>query len=126
MDIDNNNNNNNNNNIKTDDEYNEEFEIINKMFPNAKFNISIDISNFHDILTSSKEIIIKHSFNCYCYDNNAKTTQFYIIKGDIITNKYIIDELIKQNFELNCNHIFLEGFIKSINSECQFEIILGS
>lgn len=43
-----------------------------------------------------------------------------------MTNKYIIQKLINQGLKMDCNHVFLEGFIKSKDSECQFEIFAGS
>jgi hypothetical protein len=44
-----------------------------------------------------------------------------------MTNKFIIQQLINQKLNLQeCNHHFLEGFIKSKNSDCQLEIVVGS
>ena len=43
-----------------------------------------------------------------------------------MTYKYVIEQLIEQGLELDCNHIYLEGLYKTKDSDCQFEILTGS
>ena len=92
------------------------------MYPDAKFIIALEEEAELEILSDLKQIIIKQEFNCYCYEKK-KTPLFFLIQGKKLTNNYVIEELIKQDMKLECNHIFLEGFIQ--NTECQFELITG-
>ena len=67
--------------------------------------------NFID--RDKKEIIIQQTFTCYCYDNMNKSPKYFTIKcgeNESLTNKYIINELIKKGLKVNCNHRFLESF----------------
>ena len=113
---------------KTDEQYAIENEQIYNMFPDAKFTISIDIDELDYVITTQEHIIIKSAYTCYCYDNCNKKTEFFNIFGKNITNKFIINSLIKQDLNLDCNHHFIEGFYKNpkTNSDCQFEIMTGS
>jgi hypothetical protein len=113
---------------KTEQDYENECNLIDLMFPNAKFSIAIDIEELDDIITTQPKIIIKSSYNCYCYEICKRTTEYFIISGKNITNKYIINELINQGLHLDCDHRFVEGFHNpsSIKSDCQFEIMTGS
>lgn len=50
------------------------------------------------------------TFNCWHYKDNPKPDKTFIIKSNKpMTRRYIINELIKQNFELNCEHMYLES-----------------
>ena len=111
---------------KTDEEYEREFEEYERMFPYAKFTISIDIEELDDLITDKQSIIIKQVYDCYCYENCNKKTEYFYIKGENLTQRYVIEQLIKKGLEIECNHIFLEGFEKTKGSECQFELIFGS
>ena len=112
---------------KTDEQNYDEIEKINNMFPNAMFTVAMDIEDLDDIVTNLNNIVIKNTYDCYCYDNRKKKkTDVYSIEGPNITNKFIINKLIEQGLNLECNHRFLEGFCKSKDSNCQFEIATGS
>jgi len=111
---------------KTDEEYNYEYEQIDTMFPNAQFTIAIDIDDMDKLITTKNELIIKSKYNCYCYTNCKKNTDYFYIQGENITHRYVIEQLIKQGLELDCNHQFLEGFYKTVGSDCQFELWVGS
>jgi len=111
---------------KTEEEYNNEFDKINIMFPNAQFTIVIDMVDMDELITSNQYLIIKHSYDCYCYADCNKSTEYYYIKGEHITQKYVIKQLIHQGIDLDCNHCFLEGFYKTLGSDCQFELCVGS
>ena len=94
-------------------------------FPGALFSITIDDSELDDILSDSDQIMIKQDFDCDCF-HVKRVPRYFRIKssGNSLTNRYVIKELIKQRLNLECNHIFLEGFIK--NTDCQFELMTGS
>ena len=78
-----------------------------------------------NIVTDETDIVVKNTYDCYCYTNKRKT-DYYYISGKHITNKFIIYKLIEQGLDLDCDHRFLEGFCKSKDSNCQFEIATGS
>ena len=109
---------------KTPEEYEKEIEMLDEMFFDAMFDVIIDINELDDLVSDKKEIIIQQEFKCYCYKNLPREKKLYTIKGDKLTNKYIINELIKQDLVLNCDHRFLEGF-NNIKGNL-YEIILGS
>jgi hypothetical protein len=122
--------------INKEDEYkNEENEYIetNKtlkkigdIFPNAKFIVSFDINYLNDIVSTEPTITIHAMYGCYCHRNSLKKIDVFTITGSKITNRYIIEELIKQNFHPTCSHIYLEGFDKIKNTFNQYEMFLGS
>lgn len=111
---------------KTDEQYELEIEQIEQMFPNAKFTIAIDIEELDVVFTKQPAIVVKQTYNCYCYKDCNKKTEYFYISGKNITTKFIINQLIEQGLELDCNHHFLEGFEKVKNSDCQFGICTGS
>tara|TARA_B110000967_G_scaffold202195_2_gene240630 strand:- start:594 stop:887 length:294 start_codon:yes stop_codon:yes gene_type:complete len=95
-------------------------------FTNALFVIDIDESELDTIISESDQIMIKQEFNCYCF-NVKRDPLYYRVQGSQtkkLTNRYVIEELIKQKMNLECNHMFLKGFIQ--NTECQFELDVGS
>ena len=109
---------------KTEEEMENEFDLIDKMFPGAKFVIAIDIEELDDVVTERTNIVIKNTYDCYCYAGVNKIADYFYISGERITNKFIINKLIEQGLSLNCNHCFIEGFDKE--SDCQFGISAGS
>ena len=114
---------------KTEEEYEHEQRLIDEMFPTAKFSISIDYNDINELVTKYKNIVVKNTYNCYCYDNHPRKTDYFYIKStspEGITYRFLIEELIRQDLCLECNHRFVEGFMRSGDSECQFEIITGS
>ena len=110
---------------KTEEDYEKDIEEIEKMFPNAKFSVAIELEDLDDIVTDETDIVVKNTYDCYCHTNKRNTEYFYI-SGKHITNKFIIYKLIEQGLDLDCDHRFLEGFCKSKDSNCQFEISTGS
>jgi hypothetical protein len=107
--------------------YEIENELINELFPNAKFTISIRYEELFETITDENKILIKHCNSCYCYNGTPlknKTRQF-TIKGENITLKLIFEKLIERNLELNCNHYFIEGFYK-VPGKNYYEFVLGS
>ena len=74
---------------------------------------------------SKKKVTLIQTFNCYCYDTSPRPTKTFIIKSNKpMTNRYIINELIKQDFTLDCNHCFLESL--EVNSKGIIEWYGGS
>jgi len=85
--------------------------IIEELFPSAKFSICIEFDELNNTITKKKEITLLQTFDCYCYDNcyPKPDKEFIITSTKPMTNRYIINELIKQDFALECNHTFLES-----------------
>ena len=84
--------------------------IIDELFPNARFDICIDFNDLHKVVTTKKKVTLIQTFDCYCYETCPRSIKTFIIKSNKpMTIRYIINELIKQDFELDCNHRFLES-----------------
>ena len=100
--------------------------IIYELFKDARFNIDHDfLPILDDLLTEEKHIFLSNHLTCYCYDGMGRPNQeFYEIKGDRITYRYVLNELIRQDFNPDCNHRFLEGIDKV--SEIQYSLSMGS
>ena len=87
---------------KTEEQYEAEMKLIDEMFEDANFNVAIDIEELDELLTEQKHIIIKSNYICYCYDNEPRQTEYFEICGECITNKFVLNELIRQNLHLDC------------------------
>ena len=97
------------------------------MFPDAKFSIGLPIEEMNEILTDKKQIIVKHTFTCYCWDNQPKVPVYYHIKCEVMSIKNILQELIRQDTqEYYCNHNHLEGIDETKDSDCQWELFFAS
>jgi hypothetical protein len=99
---------------------------IDRIFPDAKFDIC---TSFHDkldhLLTDKKQIFISNVKDCYCWDDiNTPKQQFFEIKGEKLTYKYVLNELIRLNFNPECNHTFLESIDKV--TDIQYRLWMGS
>ena len=112
-----------------EDEYDKDYKKVVAMFPDVKFSVAISSKELDDTVSHNNSIIIKHTRNCYCYGDKALSDQYFTIEGDDLTNgnltnKYVIQELIKQGLTMDCDHHFLEGFHNLYDNV--FEIIVGS
>lgn len=99
-----------------------------KEFPNAKFDISLSNDALNNVISNKKSIVVMNTYNCYCYENSPRPTDFFIIKTkkENITERMIIDKLIKSKFNPKCNHSFYEGTIYKTPVEDVFEMFMGS
>ena len=94
-------------------------------FKGAMFSIAIEDSELDNILTEKDQIMIKQDFDCYCFHKKREPRYFHIKRrSESLTNRCVIQQLIEQKMVLECNHVFLEGFIKK--TDCQFELGTGS
>ena len=108
---------------KTEDEYEHEFELLEQMFPDAEFTVSIPIEEIDDVISTEPIIIMKLNYNCRCYSESPKVADWFNIRCNTdgkITNKTILKELLMQNLKLECDHRYIEGFQKI--TDVQFEI----
>ena len=108
---------------KTEDEYEQEFQLLEEMFPDAQFTVSVPIEEIDDVVSTEPIIIMKLNYNCHCYCESPKVSDWFTIccnSDGTITNKTILTELMKQNMKLECDHRYIEGFDKI--TDVQFEI----
>ena len=102
-----------------------EIEEIHKQFPNSKFSISLPLIDIDNVVISTGQVAIKCGFNCYCYSEAPRISEFYICKKEKnITNRDLINCLIDNNFDTGCDHSFLEQF--EISSSGEVEPFFGS
>lgn len=115
---------------KTEEEMEREIALIDEMFPDAQFSIAIDLEEMDDVLTELSSIVVKNTYTCYCYDGHIIPTDYFHISTTTsrpkMTVKYVLEQLISQGLSLECNHCFVEGFVLTNASACQFEIATGS
>lgn len=115
---------------KTEEEYDKERELIDEMFHHANFTVGIEMEDLDEVITDKKAIVIKSTYTCWCYDNRKRKTDYFMVIGECITNKYVLNSLIEQGLNLDCDHNFIEGFVPIKNSDpnadCRFEIMTGS
>lgn len=121
-----------------EEDWNDERTMIEHMFPDAKFAISIRLSDLNDIVSPLDKIIVKQTFDCYCYRGigNAELQEpcqvpkwfpIHCRETGMMTVRHVVNELIRQGMSLDCNHCFLEGITQSSKGgDCQFELIIGS
>ena len=109
-----------------DEKFHYDESIDKSEFQGAMFVVDIDESKLDDILSEKDQVIIKQDFDCYCFHVKREPRYFHVKgpKGQPLTNRYVIKELIEQKMNLECNHMFLEGFIKK--TECQLEVMTGA
>ena len=111
--------------MESDSEIEAEIEEICKQFPNSKFSISLPLVDIDNVVINTGPVAIKCDFNCYCYSEAPRISEFYICKKEKnITNRDLINCLIDNKFDTKCNHHFLEGF--EITSSGQVEPYFGS
>lgn len=108
---------------QTSEDYEKEFELIDALFPEAKFTICLKSSQMDEVISLEKQIVIEESLYCYC-NGMLKKSNLYIIKNMEMTNKNVINELIRQGMNRDCNHRFLESIYKK--TECHFDLHFGS
>ncbi len=77
----------------------------------SKANFSVNVNNLESIITDKNEIMIKCSFQCYCYYRFPRPTEWYLCKSiTSITGNDIVKCLIDNDFDPNCDHRDLDMF----------------
>jgi hypothetical protein len=105
---------------------NHEHYNIEDEFDNIKFSIFIPRSKLDAVIADRDLLCIRYVFDCHCYSGNKRNTEFYYCKKAKkgITNRDLIQCLVDNGFDTQCNHVFLEGF--DLNSEVQVTPWFGS
>ena len=103
-----------------------DYSEIERQFNDAKFSISIPLRKIDNIIINNNVVALKCNFKCYCYSETSRNSEFFICRSTTnkITNRDLINCLIGNNFDTECNHQFLEGF--DINTEGQVSPYFGS
>ena len=110
----------------SDTDYEEEFKIIDELFPNIDFTISMSLKKLNQVVTPKNKIQVVLRYDCYCYDEEPKkASKVFIIEGENMTHKYILEQLIKKGLKLECNHSYYEGLSQHKN-DYTFIIETGS
>ena len=83
-------------------------------FPTAMFYVNIPIYELDTIVCRYDTLCIKCMFRCFCYTDRPKQSEYYICKknGGNITNRDLINCLIENGYEPECDHDFLEEFVR--------------
>jgi hypothetical protein len=114
------------NKYESDDDDDDDFNYVDNEYPNPYFTICISKNELDEVLTNETYIVLKNTYNCYCYSNCIREPDYFYISHPKITYRVIIEHLIKNNFDPACNHNFFEGIVKTKNSTCQYDIFMGS
>ena len=65
---------------ETKDQNNEELnEEIDQLFPNALFDIAMELEELDEVVTDRQDIVVKHTYTCYCFDDCKKNTEYFYI-----------------------------------------------
>lgn len=108
---------------------------LESLFADVGFDISISVDELDVVLSPLDHIIIKHTFDCYCYcfDENPKNTDFIDVKkiDGNITTRDVLNELNKIKNVCECAHRYCEFIGPCIDSSgnksnTQFVICFGS
>lgn len=108
-------------------DFDTEFDILRKLFPNAKFTISMSLGSLSHIVSNKQSISLVITHHCYCYTQSPRKEDHYTVKRNAhghITMYDIIQQLIKDKYDPVCVHRFLENLIE-INDHT-YEISFGS
>tara|TARA_R110000823_G_scaffold27400_5_gene79808 strand:+ start:336 stop:872 length:537 start_codon:yes stop_codon:yes gene_type:complete len=103
----------------------EERNLLNIFGEYDAISICIPCHELDNVISEKKDIIIKNTYTCYCYSEAPRPPDYFHIRSDTPhTNKTILKELMKQNFDPKCNHRFIEGIYKS--GDITYEMYMGS
>lgn len=97
-----------------------------EMFPDLEhFVVCLDLDTIDKPITQKKKVTVRVDYNCYCYNpaSRPRKPSKFVVKGESITPKLIIQELIRRKWR-PCNHIFLESI--SVKDDGYAHLFCGS
>lgn len=109
-------------------EYEAEQKIIEEMFPNCPFDVSVNSGELEDDLGQNQiEIVLNR--NCYCWDNVGPRKLSVCVKPQENNVSVKVKDAIYALADVygpgwQCNHRFLEGFDEITPGV--FEVFMGS
>ena len=107
--------------------------IIEETFPDAKFDVCIYPSDFDDECCDGRtDVMIIHK--CWCnYCDSCRhlcpTDFIRVTNTKPITNRMVVNALIENGFNPECDHRFFEGVYKKNrgnNESMEYELCMGS
>ena len=108
--------------------YEEQRVELDRLFPDVRFTLAIELEDLDIQLSTLDKIIVKNTYNCYCYaDNPAPNDYIEVDKPEgqtHITYRDVIQKLSDIGYDPECNHHFLEGIQET--TPIQFDLWFGS
>ena len=108
--------------------YEEQRVELDRLFPDVKFTLSIDLEDLDIELSTLDKIIVKNTYNCYCYEDSPPPNDYIeVIKPEgqtHITYRDVIQKMSDIGYNPECNHHFLEGIQQK--TPIQFDLWFGS
>lgn len=119
--------------------YDDDYESVDSAFTNAWFSVGIPSYELDAVVSPLDKIIVKQTFHCLCYrfyqhTDSGEYAEVYPIpkwfpvhcgEGEVMTNRHILTELIRQGMSLDCEHRTVRGFERSSQGgDCQFDVII--
>lgn len=104
-------------------------ELINDIFPDARFEIAFMVEDFDRVLSHQPVIFVKCAHHCYCYSTHPRQSEYIPVRnttGKGICLKDAIKALVDVQYDPNCGHYFLEAFVPTKDSGVQFEARFGT
>lgn len=114
--------------IHTDEEAEYTLQLYEGYFPDSNFIVTIPLDNIDDLVTDHISLLIKIEYNCGCFDEERFPQYYYIQgkKGQQLTNKFVIQELLRQGYNTECIHDYLDGFRRVEDTQTIYNIITSS
>lgn len=111
--------------------YNLEQDIIDSLFPDVGYEIGISLDELDEIISIHDHIVIKNTYNCYCYNDEPKNTDYIDVRkiGGNITIRDVLNKFNQIKFCSDCNHRFIEDIYPCNSGDTlstQFEMFIGS
>lgn len=117
-------------NIGIDIDVERDYLELQSLFPNAKFEVCIRLSEMDNILTKGSVAIIKCTHECECFCKcHRHQPDFIYVKGKSkmgVSVRDAISALVESDYNPDCAHYFLEGFQLTKDSDVQFVPHFGS
>lgn len=108
--------------------YEEVREELERLFPDIKFSLGIELEDLDIKLSTLDKIIVKNTKNCYCYgDDNPPSDFIEVVKPEgetHITYRDVIKKLSDIGYDPECNHNYLELIQQT--TPIQFDLWFGS
>ena len=105
--------------------FEQEYNMINNMFPSIKFSICMNLDKINTSLCNDEFLYIINNHSCYCFENkNMQIISIHNKEKRIFTIYDILKQLEFQEFNPECDHIFLEDIIHKKDNMYELEFML--
>ena len=88
---------------------------------------SLTTEELDKVICEKKRIVVRREYDCFCWIEKGRETDYYIIqsKSGKITERMIVEKLIKSKHDPKCDHCFYEG-TSPTSLEDVFDLNFGS